>query len=331
MMCCTWEPKSMSRAIPLPDAGDRAKAVLVVGNLVIYCEALGGRPGIGRVQRAGCQAAPGHSALGVLPLPFDHSPAPVQVFGPLRGAVPPPLACRVGVVATGGSGTLASLVGVAKALEDSGTKVSVYSVCSGSALFGFPLGTGMPPEEVAELTASVRPSDYIDIGWREIATLVPALARGNVAAWSWRSWWCTSWPACPASSSSCTGWRPGHAGAGSRHDHLRRLCRCPADERRRAQGQQRSGVADGATADQLTAGAPRGASLKRSRLRRAADRLGGWWPGSDGPDGGDLRRWEGWPAALHRAPAQQKREERDREPGEAVGRPPYRCCAGRRW
>jgi len=115
---------------------------------------------------------------GMLPLPFDRRPAPAQVFGPLRGAAPPPLPGRVGVVATGGSGALASLVGVAKALEDSGTEVSVYSVCSGSALFGFPLGAGMSPDEVAELTASVRPSDYIDIGWREIAALVPTLARG---------------------------------------------------------------------------------------------------------------------------------------------------------
>jgi len=82
---------------------------------------------------------------------------------------------RVGVVATGGSGALASLVGVAKALEDSGTEVSVYSVCSGSALFGFPLSAGMPP---AELTASMRAADYIDVGWREIAALVPTLARG---------------------------------------------------------------------------------------------------------------------------------------------------------
>jgi hypothetical protein len=89
-----------------------------------------------------------------------------------------PLAGRVGVVATGGSGALASLVGVAKALQDSGTEVSVYSVCSGSALFGFPLGAGMPPDEVAELTASMRPADYIDVGWREIAALVPTLARG---------------------------------------------------------------------------------------------------------------------------------------------------------
>ena len=100
------------------------------------------------------------------------------MFGPLRGAAPPPLAGRVGVVATGGSGALASLVGVAKALEDSGTEVSVYSVCSGSALFGFPLGAGMSPDEVAELTASMRPGDYIDAGWREIAALVPTLARG---------------------------------------------------------------------------------------------------------------------------------------------------------
>jgi NTE family protein len=114
----------------------------------------------------------------MLPLPFDRWPAPGQVFGPLRDAVPPPLAGRVGVVATGGSGALASLVGVAKALEDTGTQVSVYSVCSGSALFGFPLGAGMPAEQVAELTVSVRPGDYIDIGWREIAALVPTLGRG---------------------------------------------------------------------------------------------------------------------------------------------------------
>jgi len=115
---------------------------------------------------------------GFLPLPFDRRPAPGHVFGPMRGATPPPLAGRVGVVATGGSGALASLVGVAKALEDSGTEVSVYSVCSGSALFGFPLGAGMSPEEVAELTASMRPGDYIDVGWREIAALIPTLARG---------------------------------------------------------------------------------------------------------------------------------------------------------
>jgi NTE family protein len=115
---------------------------------------------------------------GLLPLPFDRRPAPQRIFGPLDGAAPPPLAGRVGVVATGGSGALASLIGVAQALEDSGTEVSVYSVCSGSALFGFPLGAGLPPGEAAELTASMQPGDYIDVGWREIAALGPTLARG---------------------------------------------------------------------------------------------------------------------------------------------------------
>lgn len=115
---------------------------------------------------------------GVAPLPFDHHSAPGQVFGPLTGAAPRPLEGRVGVVASGGSGALASLIGVAKALEDSGTAVSVYSVCSGSALFGFPLGVGMSPDEVAELTASVRPGDFMDVGWRELARLMPTLARG---------------------------------------------------------------------------------------------------------------------------------------------------------
>lgn len=116
---------------------------------------------------------------GFLPLPFDRrAPLSLPVFAPHARAVPPPLPGQVGVVVTGGSGALASLVGVARALEESDTRVSVYSVCSGSALFGFPLGAGMAAEEVAEMTAAMRPSDYIDVGWRELATLVPTLARG---------------------------------------------------------------------------------------------------------------------------------------------------------
>jgi NTE family protein len=36
----------------------------------------------------------------------------------------------------------------------------------------------MPADQVAELTASMRPADYVDVGWRELAALVPTLARG---------------------------------------------------------------------------------------------------------------------------------------------------------
>jgi NTE family protein len=114
-----------------------------------------------------------------VPLPTDRHPQPPRpVFTRLARPAPPALPGRVGVVATGGSGALSSLVGVARALEESGTRVSVYSVCSGSSLFGFPLGVGMSAEEVAELTTAMRPSDYVDLGWRDLATLLPTLGRG---------------------------------------------------------------------------------------------------------------------------------------------------------
>ncbi len=115
---------------------------------------------------------------GLVPLPTDRPGEPGPVFRPLRGTAPAALTGRVGVVATGGSGAMASLVGVARALEETDSPVSVYSVCSGSALFGFPLGAGMPAEEVAEMTVSLRPAEYIDVGWREIATLLPTRGRG---------------------------------------------------------------------------------------------------------------------------------------------------------
>jgi NTE family protein len=47
--------------------------------------------------------------LAMLPLPFDGAPGTGQVFEPAQDPVPPPLAGRVGVVATGGSGAMACL------------------------------------------------------------------------------------------------------------------------------------------------------------------------------------------------------------------------------
>jgi NTE family protein len=90
----------------------------------------------------------------------------------------PPLQGRVGVVSTGGSGALASLVGVGRALEETGTRISVWSVCSGSALFGFPLGAGMPADEVADFVMSLDPRDYVDPSWRDLAKAVTTAGRG---------------------------------------------------------------------------------------------------------------------------------------------------------
>lgn len=95
---------------------------------------------------------------------------------PARGV--PPLTGRVAVVSTGGSGAMASLVGVARALEETGTQVSAWSLCSGGAIFGFPLAAGMPAADVAELTSSMEPRDYVDPSWTDLAKALLTGGRG---------------------------------------------------------------------------------------------------------------------------------------------------------
>jgi NTE family protein len=85
---------------------------------------------------------------------------------------------RFGVVATGGSGALASVVGVWRALEESGMRPDVVSVCSGSSLFGFPLAAGLTAEEVAEFTLGLRTEDYVDVNWPGLASVLIAGGRG---------------------------------------------------------------------------------------------------------------------------------------------------------
>lgn len=85
---------------------------------------------------------------------------------------------RIALMATGGSGAMASLLGAARALEETGRRADVISLCSGSAMFGFPVAAGLPAEEVAAFTLGLRPQDYIDVGWKRLATLVPKAARG---------------------------------------------------------------------------------------------------------------------------------------------------------
>ncbi len=85
---------------------------------------------------------------------------------------------RVAVVASGGSGALASLVGVARALEEAGIRPAAYSLCSGSALFGFPLAAGHSAEEVAAFTLSMRVRDRVDPDWTKLLSVLPNLFRG---------------------------------------------------------------------------------------------------------------------------------------------------------
>jgi NTE family protein len=85
---------------------------------------------------------------------------------------------RLALVATGGSGALASVVGAARALEEAGIRPAVISLCSGSALFGFPIAAGKSANEVAEFTLGISPDGYVDLDWRMLASLIPRAAKG---------------------------------------------------------------------------------------------------------------------------------------------------------
>jgi NTE family protein len=85
---------------------------------------------------------------------------------------------RLALMATGGSGALASVVGAARALEEAGVRPAVISTCSGSALFGFPVAAGLPAQEVAEFVLDLRPEDYVDVDWGKLGALLPTAGRG---------------------------------------------------------------------------------------------------------------------------------------------------------
>ena len=118
----------------------------------------------------------------LLPLPFEdrgdrppaRSPFPTRVVEPLAALS----GRRVAIAATGGSGALSSLVGVARAFEERGLTPAAISACSGSGFFAFPLGTGMPADEVASFVLGLRPRDYLDLDVPGLLSLPLSAARG---------------------------------------------------------------------------------------------------------------------------------------------------------
>src|SRR5690606_782546 len=72
---------------------------------------------------------------GLLPLPTDRPREFQDPFpAPRRRRITALADKRVAVIATGGSGALASMVGVVRVLEEAGVQPTAYGVCSGSAL-----------------------------------------------------------------------------------------------------------------------------------------------------------------------------------------------------
>ncbi len=112
-------------------------------------------------------------------LPTDSSPAlPSEPLWPRRVNPAAVQRGRVGIVASGGSGALASLVGVLKAFEELGVRPSTMSFASGAALFGYPVAAGKSADEVAEFVLSTDPTAWIDPNWRGLAGFLPAHGRG---------------------------------------------------------------------------------------------------------------------------------------------------------
>ena len=86
-----------------------------------------------------------------------------------RRSVPALEGKRIGLVASGGSGALASLCGVRRAFEEAGIEVAAISACSGATLFGALWACGLSAEEMATFWLSLRQDEYLDPDWQALA------------------------------------------------------------------------------------------------------------------------------------------------------------------
>ncbi len=85
---------------------------------------------------------------------------------------------RVALVATGGSGALASVVGGGAGLRGGRRPSRRHLAVLWVAMFGFPVAAGFSAEEVAAFVLGLRPDDYLDVGWRELLSVAPTAGRG---------------------------------------------------------------------------------------------------------------------------------------------------------
>ena len=115
----------------------------------------------------------------IVTLPTDRQAPPEDPFGSTEPLAVAALRERsVGLIASGGSGALASMVGVWRAFEEAGITPSTVVVCSGSALYGLPLAAGCSAREVALFSLGITPQDYVDINWRDLRSGLLRAGRG---------------------------------------------------------------------------------------------------------------------------------------------------------
>jgi NTE family protein len=115
----------------------------------------------------------------VVTLPFERPDPPQDPFGARHPLIVGALRDRsVALIASGGSGALASMVGVWRAFEEAELVPSTVVVCSGSALFGLPLAAGKSATDVALFSLGMTPEDYVDVNWRDLRGGVLRAGRG---------------------------------------------------------------------------------------------------------------------------------------------------------
>lgn len=117
----------------------------------------------------------------LLPLPGSGPPraAAGRALPPFRSRPLPELdGRRLAVVASGGSGALACLVGVARAVEEAGATVACWSLCSGGTAFGYPLAAGLTADEVETFVLGLTARDLVDADWAAMARAPWRLGRG---------------------------------------------------------------------------------------------------------------------------------------------------------
>lgn len=113
------------------------------------------------------------------PIPFIDSEVNLdtKIFPPFR---PDPIPFfkgkKIGLIASGGSGALVTLCGVYRALEEAGIEISAISVCSGSAVWGALIASGLSAQEITEFALSLKHEDYLDLDW---SRLLRSIARGG--------------------------------------------------------------------------------------------------------------------------------------------------------
>jgi NTE family protein len=121
-----------------------------------------------------------HVRRALLRMPFERETTlPAEIFPGLEPFQVPSLhGEKIAIVASGGSGATASLVGVQRAFEEAGVEPAAISACSGAVLFASLWACGLDAAAVARFWLTLPHGGYVDPDWRKLLRAGSAAFRG---------------------------------------------------------------------------------------------------------------------------------------------------------